>query len=249
MFIIIRLAHPNKIGTISIPKISVNIVLSGILTAMKEGQANTDKTKTSDTSRRANQPDNSRKSTRNIIVKKIVVSAILLSATLTISTIFLRSVLSLEELVYLQAGEIAVIGYFVLETVSSMSYRLVLPGSSLETAKAIRSLIRISGTIIIAAVIISFLAQNPIVAASISTITALVVGFASQNLLANMISGLYLSIMRPFKIGDRITISSNSGVIYDIQLIYTRVLAENGDIVLVPSSSMLSSIVILQKGT
>ena len=231
----------------SIPKISVNIVLSEILTAMKEGQANTDKTKASDTSRPANQPDNSRKLTRNIIVKKILVSAILLSATLTISTVFLRSVLSLQELIYLQAAEVAAIGYFVLETASSMSYRLVLPGSSLETAKAIRSLIRIAGTIVIAAVIISFLAQNAIVAASISTISALVIGFASQNLLANMISGLYMSIMRPFKIGDKITISSNTGIIYDIDLVYTRLLTENGDIALVPSSSMVSSIVVLQR--
>jgi small conductance mechanosensitive channel len=230
----------------SIPKISVNIVLSEILTAMKEGQAN-DKTKASDTLRPVNQPDNSRKRTRNIIVKKILVSAILLSATLTISTVFLRSVLSLQELIYLQAAEVAAIGYFVLETASSMSYRLVLPGSSLETAKAIRSLIRIAGTIVIAAVIISFLAQNAIVAASISTISALVIGFASQNLLANMISGLYMSIMRPFKIGDKITISSNSGIIYDIDLVYTRLLTENGDIALVPSSSMVSSIVVLQR--
>jgi small-conductance mechanosensitive channel len=148
---------------------------------------------------------------------------------------------------YLQAAEVAIIGYFVLENISTISYKLLLPESSLETAKAIRSLIRITGIIIIVAAIISFLAQNPIVAASISTISALVVGIASQNLLANMISGLYLSIMRPFKIGDKITISSNSGIIYDIELVYTRLLTENGDIVLVPSSSMVSSTVILQK--
>jgi small-conductance mechanosensitive channel len=156
-------------------------------------------------------------------------------------------VLSSQELIYLQAAEVAIIGYFVLENISTISYKLLLPESSLETAKAIRSLIRITGTIIIVAAIISFLAQNPIVAASISTISALVVGIASQNLLANMISGLYLSIMRPFKIGDKITISSNSGIIYDIELVYTRLLTENGDIVLVPSSSMVSSTVILQK--
>jgi small conductance mechanosensitive channel len=214
---------------------------------MKEGQANTDKTKPSDISKHANRPDSSRKSAKNTIIKKILVSAIILFAILTMSTLFLESVLSLQELMYLQAAEVAVIGYFVLENLSTISYKLVLPGSSLETAKAIRSLVRITGTIIIIAVIISLLAQNPIVAASMSAISAFVVGFASQNLLANMISGLYLSIMRPFKIGDKITISNNSGIIYDIELIYTRLLTENGDIVLVPNSSMVSSIVILQR--
>ena len=62
-----------------------------------------------------------------------------------------------------------------------------------------------------------------------------------------MISGLYLSIMRPFKIGDKITVSGNSGIIYDIELIYTRLLTENGDIVLVPSTSMVSSTVVLKR--
>lgn len=213
---------------------------------MKDGQTDTDKMK-SDTSRPTNRPHNRTKSTTNTIVKKVLVSAIILAATLTISTVFLRSVLPSQELMYLQAAEVAVIGYIILAIVSTTSYSLILQGSSPETAKAIRSLIRIMGTVIIVAAVISFLAKNPIVAASISTISALIIGFASQNILANMISGLYLSIMRPFKIGDKITVSGNSGIIYDIELIYTRLLTENGDTVLVPSTSMVSSTVILQR--
>jgi small-conductance mechanosensitive channel len=206
---------------------------------MKEGQENTNKKKL----------DIKGKSGRYTIAKKIFILAILLSAILTVSTFFLGPILPFQELMYLQAAEVAVIGYFIIETVSTISFKLILPGNSLETAKAIRSLIRITGTIIIVAAIISFLAQNPFIAASISTISALVVGFASQNILANLISGLYLSIMRPFKIGDKITISNNSGIIYDIELVYTRLLTENGDIVLVPSSSMVSSTVVLQRNT
>jgi small conductance mechanosensitive channel len=150
---------------------------------------------------------------------------------------------------YIQATEVAIIGYFVLETISTISYRLTRPDRSVETAKSIRSFIRITGSIIIVATIISYLAQNPIVAASISTISALVIGFASQNILANMISGLYLSLVRPFKIGERITISGNSGIIYDIELVYVRLLTENGDIVLVPSSSMVSGTVVINRNT
>jgi small-conductance mechanosensitive channel len=213
---------------------------------MKDGKADTDKMK-SNSSRPIDRPHNSTKSTRNTIVKKVLVSATILAATLTISTVFLRSILPPQELMYLQAAEVAVVGYVILEIVSTTSYSLLLPGSSSETAKAIRSLIRIMGTIITVAAVISFLAKNPIVAASISTISALIIGFASQNILANMISGLYLSIMRPFKIGDKITVSGNSGIIYDIELIYTRLLAENGDIVLVPSTSMVSSTVVLKR--
>lgn len=188
-----------------------------------------------------------RVSPRNSIIKRIVVLAIILSVTLTATTFILNSKLPSQELMYIQAAEVAIIGYFVLETISAISYKLALPDRSPETAKAIRSFVRITGTIIIAVTIISFLAQNPIVAASISTISALVIGFASQNILANMISGLYLSLVRPFKIGDKITISSNSGIIYDIELVYVRLMTKNGDIVLVPSSSMVSGTVIVNK--
>lgn len=188
-----------------------------------------------------------RVSPRNNIIKRIVVLAIILSVTLTASTLILNSKMPRQELMYIQAAEVAIIGYFVLETISAISYKLALPDRSLETAKAIRSFVRITGTIIIVVTIISYLAQNPIVAASISTISAIVIGFASQNILANMISGLYLSLVRPFKIGDKITISSNSGIIYDIELVYVRLMTKNGDIVLVPSSSMVSGTVIVNK--
>jgi small conductance mechanosensitive channel len=216
---------------------------------MKKGQENTDKTRSSVRSNLDDQDENSRKIARKNTIRKILLLVMILSATLVISTIFLRPLLPIQELIYVQAAEVAIIGYIVLETLSKVTYKLILPGSSLENARAIRSLIRITGTIIIVASIISILVQNPFVAASISTISALVVGFAAQNILANMISGLYLSIARPFKIGDRITISSNSGIIYDIELLYTKLLTENGDIVLVPSSSMVSSTITLQKNT
>ena len=187
------------------------------------------------------------KYTKNLALKRVIILAIILVVTLAASTTFLRSLISAQNLIYSQAIQIVIIGYFTIETISSISYKLTISDSSQETAKSIRSLIRIAGAIIIAAIIISYLAQNPVVAASISTISALVVGFASQNILGNMIAGLYLSVVRPFKIGDRISIGGNIGIIYDIELIYTRLLAENGDIVLVPSSSMVTGIVILQK--
>jgi small conductance mechanosensitive channel len=223
--------------------------LSQIIVAMKKGQDNTDKTRSSERSKLDNQHENRRIVARKKTLRKLLLLVMILSAILIISTIFLRPLLPIQELIYVQAAEVAIIGYIVLETLSKVSYKLTLPGSTLENARAIRSLIRITGTIIIVASIISILVQNPIVAASISTISALVVGFAAQNILANMISGLYLSIVRPFKIGDRITISSNSGIIYDIELLYTRLLTEDGDIVLVPSSSMVSSTIKLQKNT
>jgi small conductance mechanosensitive channel len=219
-----------------------NPVLLLIVTIMKKADENRKETK-----EHIGQSHKNRAESKDAVIKRIVVLAIILAVTLTISTLVLNSRLSRQELMYIQTAQVAIMGYFFLETISTVTYRLAIPDRSPETAKSIRSFVRITGAIIIVATIISYLAQNPIVAASLSTISAIVIGFASQNILSNMISGLYLSLIRPFKIGDKITISGNSGIIYDIELVYVRLLTEDGDIVLVPSSSMVSGTVIVNK--
>jgi len=39
-------------------------------------------------------------------------------------------------------------------------------------------------------------------------ITAVVLGFAAKSALANLISGLFLAVYRPFRIGDKVTIEN-----------------------------------------
>lgn len=112
-------------------------------------------------------------------------------------------------------------------------------------AKSIRSVTRIVGAVVIAAIIVSYLSQNAIVAASIGTISGIVVGFASQNLIGNMIAGIYLALTRPFKIGDMITVFGNSGKVHDIGLLNCDLLMKNGDIVRAPSSSLLTTPIVI----
>ena len=97
------------------------------------------------------------------------------------------------------------------------------------------------------AIIISYLSQDPLVAASVGTITAIVIGFASQNVLGNAISGLYLAIARPFKIGNKVTVFGNTGTVYDIGLLYTKLITEEGDTILAPNASLVSTNVIIRK--
>jgi small conductance mechanosensitive channel len=63
-----------------------------------------------------------------------------------------------------------------------------------------------------------------------------------------MIAGLYLSLTRPFKIGDRITVFGNTGTIFEIGLLYTRLISERGDIILAPSSALVNSAIVLHRG-
>jgi len=174
--------------------------------------------------------------------KKILLLGTILAITLSISALLIPP----EYLIYSQSVQVAIVGYLVLEIIANTVFKLAITAQQSDrTAKSIKSLTRIIGAIVIVAIIGSYLSQNPAIAASIGTISGLVVGFASQNLLGNMIAGMYLALTRPFKIGDMITVFGNSGKVYDIGLLNCEILMKNGNIVRAPSSSFLTTPVII----
>jgi small-conductance mechanosensitive channel len=146
---------------------------------------------------------------------------------------------------FLKVVVVAIIGYFVINSLATVLYKLSYDALK-KDAEIIRILIRIIGAIIVISIIISFLSEDPIIAASIGTITAIVIGFASQNVLGNLISGLYLAITRPFRIGDRVTVFGNTGIVFDIGLLYSRLRTDEGDIILAPNLSMVSTTIIIR---
>ena len=176
--------------------------------------------------------------------------SVILAASLTImlalTTYVLNPIVPALYLRYLQVSEVALVGFLATHTISKISYGLSISYSE-QTAKSIRSLIRIAGSIIVIAVAISYLSQDPVIAASISTISGLVIGFAASNLIGNIIAGIYLAITRPFRIGDRIKVFNGDGRVTDIGLLYTRLLLDNGDEMLASNSSMVTTNIILRK--
>lgn len=70
------------------------------------------------------------------------------------------------------------------------------------------------------------------------------IGFAAQNLLQNMFSGFVLFMERPFKLGDRISSSSNnfSGIVEDIGWRTTRIRATDSRLVYVPNSNFSTGV-------
>jgi small conductance mechanosensitive channel len=137
---------------------------------------------------------------------------------LALTTYVLNPIVSVLYLRYIQVGEVALVGFLAIYTISKISYGFPISYSE-QTAKSIRSLIRVAGSIIVVTVAISYLSQDPVVAASISTISILVIGFAASNLIGNIIAVIYLEITRPFRIGDRIKVFNGDGRVNDIGLL------------------------------
>jgi small-conductance mechanosensitive channel len=67
------------------------------------------------------------------------------------------------------------------------------------------------------------------------------IGFAAQTSLANLISGLFLLIERPFKIGDTIIAKGFTGVVESIDLLSTRLCTSENTLVRIPNENVMQA--------
>ncbi len=67
---------------------------------------------------------------------------------------------------------------------------------------------------------------------------------ALQDVLKNLVAGIYLLVEHPFVIGDQITLEPHTGEVEDIQIRFTSLRTAGGQRVLIPNSLLFSSAVI-----
>ncbi|KUG14293.1 small-conductance mechanosensitive channel [hydrocarbon metagenome] len=70
---------------------------------------------------------------------------------------------------------------------------------------------------------------------------ALIIAFASQKIVSNLGSGLFLLIERPVKIGDTMRIGSTEGTVHQIRILSTIIKTYEGVYVRVPNESIFNS--------
>ncbi len=75
-------------------------------------------------------------------------------------------------------------------------------------------------------------------------VVTVALSLALQDILKNIVSGVYLLIERPFVIGDQITVSTYTGIVEDIQIRVTWLRTPDGQLALVPNSTLFMSPVV-----
>lgn len=93
------------------------------------------------------------------------------------------------------------------------------------------------------AVIITFpiLGINPSGLLVAGGIAGIIIGFASQSIVGNLISGLFLMIERPIKMGNAVRIDEYSGMVEDIRIISTTLRTWDGLYVRIPNEKVFTS--------
>ena len=76
-----------------------------------------------------------------------------------------------------------------------------------------------------------------------TAVLGLIVGFAAQHTIANMVAGVQLAVAQPIKIGDKISFEEISGRVTDITLSYTYVNPGDDTSVVIPNQMLVEGIV------
>lgn len=75
----------------------------------------------------------------------------------------------------------------------------------------------------------------------VSVFIGLLISLGSSSAISNMVAGLVITYMRPFKIGDRIKIGEISGTVIEKTLLVTRLQTIKNEEITIPNSTLLSS--------
>lgn len=77
-----------------------------------------------------------------------------------------------------------------------------------------------------------------------SAVLALVVGFAAQRTLSNVISGILIALSQPLRIGDRVEVAGHEGTVEEIELSYTFIRRDDGSRIVIPNEKLASDTIV-----
>lgn len=78
-------------------------------------------------------------------------------------------------------------------------------------------------------------------ALSSAAVLAVVIGFAAQSTLSNLVAGLVLALSQPIRLGDRVRVDDRDGVVEEIGLTFTYLRGDDGRRIVYPNSLLAAS--------
>ncbi len=112
--------------------------------------------------------------------------------------------------------------------------------------RILRRLVLLAIVLVVGALILSQFTELKRLATGILASTAvlgLIIGFAAQHTIANMVAGVQIAVSQPIRIGDRISFEETEGRVTDITLAYTYVDPGDRSSVVIPNQLLVEGIV------
>ncbi|MHC1754808.1 MAG: mechanosensitive ion channel family protein [Methanosarcina sp.] len=112
---------------------------------------------------------------------------------------------------------------------------------SKDVGEPILKLLYYSSLIVVFISILPLIGLDPSGLLLAGGVAGIVLGFASQNIVGNLVSGCFLMFERPIKIGDQVEINGIAGYVTDIRIISTLIRTYDGLLVRLPNQQVFTT--------
>lgn len=134
----------------------------------------------------------------------------------------------------------------IAKTAGAAKHISLTPKQTAHYAKPAKILINLVAVVIVALILLGIFGMQGSVLAVLSAagFLGIVVGFASKDMLSNLIAGFIIFLDQPFIIGDWIAVQGIEGVVVDMKVTSTRIRTFGGEIAAIPNSIIESEKII-----
>src|SRR5215212_6568568 len=155
-----------------------------------------------------------------------------------------------ERLPYILAGLLVMAIFFVLARI----VRLIFWSTSGRTKLDYRLRILFSRLIVVFIVVLGIFTALTVIVPTFGFgdmitglgFTSFVIGFATKDILNNLLSGVLILWQQPFRIGDYLFVGNNQGKVEYIGVRATQLRKDDGELVLIPNGDMYSSAITIR---
>ena len=140
------------------------------------------------------------------------------------------------------AIEVAAFSVIAIELFGKAIVKRTRDAHMVQIGMGMRAVLRVVAYLILCISLVALLSSNAALAISVGSFTGLVVAFSAQNLIGNVIAGMFIAIGRPFHIGDEITVMGSIGRVEEIGTMFTVI--DAGDKwIRVPNMLLLTTLI------
>lgn len=138
-----------------------------------------------------------------------------------------------------------VIGLWIIKRLSKVVEKALIKGDvDLSLRPFLRRLLEFTLKILLLASVISMIGVEITSVIAILGAAGLAIGLALQGSLSNLAGGVIILIFKPFRVGDLIELSGQTGIVKEIRIFYTTIRTPQNHIVTVPNGNAANSTVI-----
>ena len=138
---------------------------------------------------------------------------------------------------------ILIIGLIIIQGLTFITKRFVPKSWSRQRKMIVTRFVQYSGYIFLLFILISALDLSDKLTTIFGAagVIGIIIGFASQTSIGNIISGFFLVSEKSFELGDVIKIGDKSGVVYSIDLLSIKIKTFDNLLLRIPNQTVISS--------